>query len=204
MSTAGAVWIGADPGGKKNFGLAILARDGSAQTWCVNCADEALKVIVANVKSFPAGVGVDAPLWWSSGQSSDREADKWLRKKYRLIHGEIQASNSLKGAVLVQGMMFVQRIRERFPAVGVTESHPKALLSVLKMRNGGQFFQQFSVQVENQDSQEHERDAVISAVAAREGFEGRWLKDLSAIRHSSEQDPSRFWLAPIRYFWPGI
>ncbi|MDP2602365.1 MAG: DUF429 domain-containing protein [Deltaproteobacteria bacterium] len=202
VSERDRVWIGADPGGKKNFGLAILKADGSARTWGVDCADEAVNVIVANVKSFPAGVGVDAPLWWSSGQSSDREADKWLRKKYRLIHGEVQASNSLKGAALVQGIMFVQRMRERFPAVGVTESHPKAVLAALKMRTGRQFFQQFSVEVKNQDNREHERDAVISAVASREGFEGRWLKDLSTNCHSSEQDPSRFWLAPIQYFWP--
>jgi len=41
-----------------------------------------------------------------------------------------------------------------------------------------------------------------SATAAREGFEKRWKHDLSIIRLPSEQDPSRFWLAPIHYFWP--
>jgi hypothetical protein len=51
---------------------------------------------------------------------------------------------------------------------------------------------------------EHKRDAVISAVAAREGFEGRWIKDLSLNRYPSEQDPSQYWLAPIHYFWPQL
>jgi hypothetical protein len=30
----------------------------------------------------------------------------------------------------------------------------------------------------------------MSAVAAREGFEGRWTIDLSENRHQCEQDPS--------------
>lgn len=199
MSTDAAVWIGADPGGKKNFGLAILAPDGSAQTWCVNCADEAVEVVVDRVKSAPAGVGIDAPLWWSSAGSSDRKADKWLRKTFHLRGGQVQTGNSLRGGVLIQGMMFAHRIRECFSGVRITESHPNAVLRALNMNWKG-FCQEFKVSSTAQNK--HEQDAVISAVAAREGFEGRWLKDLSANRHSSEQDPSRFWLAPIRYFWP--
>ena len=48
----------------------------------------------------------------------------------------------------------------------------------------------------------HERDAVIAAVAAREGFEKRWCNDLSLNRCTTEQDPSHYWLAPVQYFWP--
>lgn len=36
------------------------------------------------------------------------------------------ALNSLWGAALVQGMMFVARLRQKFPGVPVTETHPKA------------------------------------------------------------------------------
>jgi hypothetical protein len=49
---------------------------------------------------------------------------------------------------------------------------------------------------------EHERDAFLAAVAAREGFQGRWTNDLARTRAASEQDPSTYWLAPIYYFWP--
>jgi hypothetical protein len=49
---------------------------------------------------------------------------------------------------------------------------------------------------------EHERDAILSAVAAREGFEGRWSNDLALNRLQSEQDPRSYRLAPIHYFWP--
>jgi predicted nuclease with RNAse H fold len=200
MSSSPAVWIGADPGGKGNFGLAILQDDGTAQTWCVSCADEATTLVQQNVKgASPSGIGVDAPLWWSSGPSSDRKADQWLRKTYGLSGGQVQTVNSLRGAALAQGMIFVQRIREVFPAVPVTETHPNAVLKALKLDSDG-FYERFSVKV-NHDSK-HERDAVISAVAAREGFCGRWKKDLSTNRDDSEQDPLKFWLAPINYLWP--
>ena len=49
---------------------------------------------------------------------------------------------------------------------------------------------------------DHERDAAIGAMCAREGFRGRWTVDLARDRHQSEQDPFSYWLAPIRYFWP--
>jgi hypothetical protein len=48
----------------------------------------------------------------------------------------------------------------------------------------------------------HRQDALISAVAAREGFEGRWTINPSKNRHECEQNPSAYWLAPMHYFWP--
>lgn len=202
MSFEGKIWIGADPGGKRNFGLAILRSNGSVKTYCVNCADEAVQIVVEQVNSKPDGVGVDAPLWWSSGRSGDRQSDQWLRTRYGLPGGQVQAANSLRGAALVQGAMFVQRMREHFPGISVTETHPKAVWKALRMKSGSAFAKHFGVAAKITDDQEHESDAVISAVAAREGFEGRWLNDLGTTRYASEQDPSTFWLAPIHYFWP--
>ena len=196
------MWIGADPGGKGKFGLAILKGDGSARSWCVNCADEAVDVVVKHVNATPTGVGVDAPLWWSSGVSSDRYADQWLRGQYDLSGGQVQAANSLRGAAIVQGVMFVQRIREQFVEVGVTEVHPKAVMVALGLEDWSAFSGRFRLTAAINEEHEHERDAIISATAAREGFEKRWKHDLSIIRLPSEQDPSRFWLAPIHYFWP--
>jgi len=51
MSVADQVWIGADPGGKGNFGLAILESNGSASTYCVDCTDEAVQIVVKRVNS---------------------------------------------------------------------------------------------------------------------------------------------------------
>jgi predicted nuclease with RNAse H fold len=179
--------------------LCILNSTGHASTFVVGCADEAVALVTERVQALPAGIGVDAPLWWSSGRSGDRKADQWLRSKYGLSGGQVQAANSLRGAALVQAIMFIQRIRDRFGKMEVTECHPKAVLKALRI-DGEAFWKRYSVKADV--GSEHERDAVISAVAAREGFQGRWTLDLSQDRHPSEQDPSRYWLAPVHYFWP--
>jgi predicted nuclease with RNAse H fold len=202
MTSRTAVWIGADPGGKKCFGLAIVAEGSSPTTACVDCAEEAVgqaQKLIAGRKL--AGVGVDAPLWWSSGRGSDRAADQWLRRRYRLPGGEVQAANSLKGAALVQASMFIERIRETFGRnTPVTEVHPKALLKGVFRKDWVHFAALHGI--EPISVGEHERDAVIAAIAAREGFGGRWLNDLSLNRLPSEQNPQSYWLAPVHYFWP--
>jgi predicted nuclease with RNAse H fold len=203
MSQDEKVWAGADPGGENNFGVALLRNDGSTCTRCVSCADEAVDLVCEWLgESSPAGVGVDAPLWWSSGRSSARLADQWLRDAFGLQGWQVQQPNALQGAALIQAAMFVLRIRERFQNVCVTETHPKALLAVWERETGNDFLDDHRVEWVQANRQEHERDALISAVAAREAFEGRWTHDLSECRYPSEQDPSESWLGPVRYFWP--
>lgn len=90
------VWIGVDPGGKGNFGVAVLRSGKPAETWCVDCADEAVETIAQRLESAPAGVGIDAPMWWSSGLSGDRLADQWIRSQYGLSGGNVQTANSLR------------------------------------------------------------------------------------------------------------
>jgi predicted nuclease with RNAse H fold len=153
------------------------------------------------VTASPDGVGVDAPLWWSSKGSSDREADRWIRKTYRIASGTVQAANSLKGAALVQGAMFVQRLREKFPGVRVTETHPKAVAIALGGWNGTHVA---NLVGDCSRLSEHERDACLAALLAREGFSGRFERDLSLVRSPGEQDPNSYWLAPVHYFWPLI
>ena len=45
MSPGPTFWIGADPGGRGNFGIAILAGNDNPQTESVNCADEELDTV---------------------------------------------------------------------------------------------------------------------------------------------------------------
>lgn len=200
MSGDGAIWVGVDPGGKGNFGIAILADTGQSLISCVGCADEAVAFVRKHVDITPGGVGIDAPLWWSSGKSGDRYADQWLRKRYGLPGGQVQTVNSLRGAALTQSAMFIQRMREIYPAVPVTESHPKALLKALTQDDWVAFSDRFGLKIA--DAKDHERDALIAAISAREGFQGRWSNDLSIKRLPSEQDPQGYWLAPVHYFWP--
>ena len=200
MSADGGIWVGADPGGKGSFGIAILTDPDRVLTWCAGCADEAVTFVQEHIDKRPSGIGVDAPLWWASGKSGDRYADQWLRRRYRLPGSQVQAANSLRGAALTQSAMFIQRMREIHPAIPVTESHPKALLKALTQGDWVAFLGRFHLRVA--DTTEHERDALIAAIAAREGFEGRWPNDLSVERLPSEQDPQSYWLAPVHYFWP--
>jgi len=201
MKPVATNWVGADPGGKGAFGIAVLRADGTVETATTDCADEAVEFVLRNVGAPPAGAGVDAPLWWSSGPASDRKADQWLRDKYGLSGGQVQTANSLRGAALVQAAMFVQRLRECYPNVQVTEAHPKALFKLLAKNRWKTFAECFAIAVAQPDA-EDERDAIISAVAAREGFDGRWKNDLSTRRDDCEQDPKCYWLAPVHYFWP--
>jgi len=96
--------------------------------------------------------------------------------------------------------MFVHRMRTLYPAVPVTESHPKALLKVLAKGSWSEFANRFALQ--HAAPNDHERDALVAAVSAREGFQGRWKHDLSIERLPSELDPHGYWLAPVHYYWP--
>lgn len=201
------IWIGLDPGGKENFGLAVIHKDGLAATCCVNCAEEAIVYLQNLISASPSGIGIDAPLWWSSGPGSERKADKYLRAlkadsgKKLLQGGAVQTANSLRGAALVQAAMFTERARQVWSTVPVTECHPKALLRAA-YENSWQCFCA-KHQIENTVCEtDHERDAIIGAIAAREGFSGRWTKDLSEDRFPTEQNPKAYWLAPVHYFWP--
>ena len=192
-------WVGADPGGENNFGLAFLDEAGELlDCTTVSSVDEAVDQI--NCRDAPLGLGIDAPMWWSSRKGAGRKADDWIRRRYQIPSGTVQTANSLKGAALVGGMLLALRIREKFPDTRITETHPKALLLyALKLDEIG-IAERFKIPIGW--CNEHERDATIGAVCAREGFEGSWTLDLARDRYDSEQDPFSYWLAPTSYFWP--
>ena len=86
-------------------------------------------------RSGCSAVVVLGTLWRSfRGSVAERHVTVCLEARCR-------TPNSLQGAALVQGAMFVVRMRERFPEVGVTETHPKALLVALGLEAEGAFFQ---------------------------------------------------------------
>ena len=191
-------WMGADPGGKGNFGLAFLDTTGKRlRCATVSSVDEAVELITST--GIPLGLGIDAPMWWSSCEGAGRKVDESIREKYGIHPGTVQSANSLRGAALVGGAMLAFRIRQKFPDTRITETHPKALLCALKIDEAS-FAKRFGISPDWKD--EHQRDAAIGAVCAREGFERRWLSDLALQRNHSEQDPFSYWLAPMHYFWP--
>ncbi len=193
----GKVWAGADPGGKKSFGVAVVTESGRARYKTVSSVDEAAKWI--GKQGTPLGIGIDAPMWWSSIEGGGRLADAAIRRKYGIQSGTVQSVNSLRGAVVAGGPLLALRLRESFPELPITESHPKALLHALGF-DGETFAKRYKIQ--DMWNDEHQRDAAIAAVCAREGFQGKWKTNLADSRNPSEQDPRSYWLAPVSYFWP--
>jgi len=108
-------WFGADPGGMRKrkpcFGVALLRDDGSFETSNTDCAYNANKWLFEK-STKPNAIGIDCPLWWSSWKSAERQVDVLLRKKYRDRIGQsVMPINSLRGAVLIQGVMLASLIR---------------------------------------------------------------------------------------------
>ena len=190
-------WVGTDPGGKNAFGLAFVNMSGHVTCATVSSVDEAVKKITTIGE--PLALGIDAPMWWSACEGAGRMADARLRIRYGISSGTIQSGNSLKGAALIGGALLASRIREEFPGIRITESHPKALLLAMGI-DEGRFAARFGVEMGWRN--EHERDAVVAAICAREGFEGRWPANLADHRGPLEQNPKTYWLAPMSYFWP--
>lgn len=189
-------WAGADPGGMDAFGLAFVDVAGRLRCATVSSVDQAVRRIAA--EGAPLGLGIDAPMWWSARAGGGRAVDARLRERYGIRSGTVQSGNSLRGAALIGGMLLASRIREEFPGTRITESHPKALLIAMNVDEAG-FAERFAIPRAWRN--EHERDAAIAAVCAREGFKGRWRVDLAERRDDLEQDPNRYWLAPMCYFW---
>jgi hypothetical protein len=120
--------------------------------------------------------------------------------------GTVQTANSLQGAVLIQGVMLATRLRQQSPKVPITEAHPKALIKFLNLDDGlDQYWTAASAKFEIHDSMPtspHECDAVLAAVAARNGVTKKWSRDLSVSRGDSELDPKQTWFGEVSYFWP--
>jgi predicted nuclease with RNAse H fold len=202
MSASEKIWIGADPGGEENFGIAIIRPEGPVVAFCVNCATAAFDSLQNELNGrVPTAAGIDAPLWWSSGPHGWRNADLRIRVRYPALVN-VLAINSLWGSVLIQGVLFAHLLRRAYPAIGLTETHPKAVLEgwghdrLQELLNGVQAGEMLN------DTGNHKRDAVISAIAAREGFSENWKEDLSCDRPPNELNPSSEWLNPMHYFWP--
>lgn len=175
--------LGFDPGGVKTFGWCVaeatpnqklrLHRSGLA-----NHSDEAVTAALQEIVDLSeiAAVGIDSPLFWAA--SGERRADKAIRSALKGIGaknvgGTVQNINSLRGACLVQGIMAARSLRKVVPTVSITESHPKALLWLLKIANDHRPVTEVTmaqlrdlITTDSTQLQDHERDAALGAVAA--------------------------------------
>ncbi len=210
------VWFGADPGGANAFGVALLRADGSFESAVVSCADDAMKWLDGKAVTILAA-GIDAPLWWSSGKGGERKSDRFIRDILHRagakdIGGTVQSANSLRGAVLIQGALLAMALRRQWPRLPITEAHPKALLKAwpglsTSDRPWEKIAKRFQLEGPEPDGDERKdkRDALLAAVAAREGPLGRWRQDLALCeRLDGEQDPAVVPWGPVHYWWPEV
>ena len=131
------------------------------------------------------------------------DADHRLHARYPAARQSILAVNSLWGSVIVQGVLVAHLLRDRFLLHGVDRGSSKKLFCwPLSHDFWEQKFSCDSVRCDTLTIQmDNRRDALITAVAAREGFRRVWREDLFTKLPTSAQNLSSRWLAPVHYYW---
>jgi hypothetical protein len=153
----------------------------------VTTPQDAIDFVVAYPERCVA-VGIDTLTLWSTGRCGWRPADRWLQQRYPAVTKQVIAPASLYGAMALGGMSIVYKLRQKFPTLGVSETHPKVLYYALTGNSYGsqrleaktawlasQF--QCSLRVDT----EHELDAAMSAFAAWRWLARRWTRDLHSL-----------------------
>ena len=196
--------LGFDPGGEKGFGCCVLHAN-RFQTRTVSSIDKAMRWADAECgDEIPVSAGIDTLLHWSGGLAGWRRADCFLKKTYPEASASVMAPNSLRGAMAVGGVGLALRLRERWPSIALTETHPKVLFYALRGSRYTDvataalwFVEKHDLQPISGTIDEHQFDALISAWAAREGRMRQW-GDLCQP-HSADMI---FPAGPVSYLWP--
>jgi hypothetical protein len=164
----------------------------TVESGCCTGAEQALSNVASRIHEEPRAAVIDAPLYWV--RQGDRVADAAIRRSVRIHGGQggtVAHVNSLRGACLVQGVLSVVVLRERWPAIAITEAHPKALVRVSAEAQDFISRYQFTTQ--------HARDAALGAYSAL-AFDERWpgWQDWQTREHNPFF-PSG---GPIAYWFP--
>lgn len=136
-------FLGYDPGGNDSHGVAAIrvecgrierptvdTRVAVADVLCW-FQDQSQEWNETGPLSGVLGVGVDTLTYWSAAPNGARKADESLRSDYPDVEGSVIWSNSLYGAMSVNGMFVLRRFRKRNPCLYVSETHPKVLYHAL-------------------------------------------------------------------------
>jgi hypothetical protein len=208
------VILGFDPGGVNQFGWCVAqAKDGcklQLRAWGIEShAAGAVTAALTKAANFGkiAAAGIDSPLLWVA--HGDRKADKAVRSAMKQVNainigGTVQHVNALRGACLSQGIMAAHLLRRKLPGIRITESHPKALLWLLRVVSverpiadvGINHLGDF-IESESSHLSEHERDAALGAVAAwammskRSGWRDLYRDEEDAFLPVS---PAEYWM----------
>jgi len=207
MAKQNKLYFGYDPGGKDAAGVATIEVGSERLTYklgTVSSVDEALDWFVSESECSPHAMGIDTYLYWETGISGWRGADRWLRKTYPDVKRSVFASNSAFGSMAVQGMATAIRTREMWPEIALNETHPKVLYKALsgqKYKWGKDMNDWLLEKIGEANgpmiSNDHEFDAPISAWAAMQVDTQQWTNNLLHLSENTVQPAG-----PVSYYWP--
>jgi hypothetical protein len=207
--------FGYDPGGNGKHGLASLdikvGEVVSAETKTVQTVQHVIDEIL--MESCPIGIGIDTLTEWRTGTSGVRSADDWLCRTYVKCKQSVLSPNELRGAMVINGMIVLLRLRDRWQKLPASETHPKVVFHALTGREliygdvglpdrierllAWLGLGEGTVQIRNN----HEWDALISAFCVLKGLRGEWTNNLHepirAVEHEMVRPAGRTF-----YFWP--
>ena len=205
--------VGYDPGGNGKHGFARAEiRDGKivspVATETFETAEDVVRSILGGEK--PLGLGIDTLTCWSTGRSGLRPADRWLRRQYPDVQESVIAPGGLRGAMCLNGMAVLAAVRQPFPDIFITETHPKVLYyELVKERydydgpNKSTMDERLSELLNGVDvapEDDHQWDAAISILPVVRQLHGSW-QDL----HARPTDPGERLIRPrgeTTYMWP--
>jgi hypothetical protein len=203
--TTNDITLGFDPGGENGFGCCVLRAD-RLRIKTVSSIKEAMSWAVAECGGdVPISAGIDTLLHWSDGSGGWRRADLTLRKTYPEVLKSVIAPNSLYGAMVAGGVGLAIRLREHWPSITLTETHPKVLFHTLRgsryvagdVGSAAIWFAEKHGLPSPEKLDEHQFDALISAWVAREGHNRCWC-DLCEPLSNDMIFPA----GPVSYLWP--
>lgn len=208
------MYFGFDPGGIGAFGCALLdSANSSLSCATVLSVDEAVCWARRSIHEAPIAAGIDTLLFWQSTKSGWRGADQYLRRKYPECRNSVVSSNGLYGSMSVQGAVLAARLRQVWPEIGLTETHPKVLWHSLNgssypriwSEQGGLVVQEWLAKAKLKHceiSDDHQFDAALSAWAAYSGFSGAWVRDLFIETAEGQQAENVSLVPDVKYMWP--
>ena len=200
--------IGFDPGG--NSGIPVLSKlengDYLGEVATLRSVNEAFRWVSDRGSNGVAAAGIDTLLSWSTTTSGWRPMDLFLRGKFQEVANSVAASNSLYGAMGIQGMCMALLLRKQWPGIVLNETHPKvhyysethsryefrsAMIDWLRRRFS---WEEFPI-IEN----EHEWDALYSAIVTELALSRDRATDL--IEETNARSALLFPAGPSNYFW---
>jgi hypothetical protein len=207
------IYLGFDPGGLKGFGVALYdAASHSIDCATVSSVDEAVAWVTAEVSSAPVAAGIDTLLFWQSTPSGWRGADEFLRSRYPECRNSVVSANGLYGSMSVQGAVLAGRLRQAWPSIFLTETHPKVLWTALGLgrryprglvdQRAAVEWSEYARVLKLNIVDDHQLDAALSAWAAERGHSGAWPRDLTQIPARHQRSENISVVSDVRYCWP--